>query len=126
MLGKSDNPHHSTGEINGQGHRWTTKNEGGDSGREQGVAIPAQVRWQLNPQIIRAREPRGEIKASLVVFIVWGKTVTQRDVNNGIIAAGVQNKRKQYTNVCPDCLWELCCGWRHIESKCSHHQPKCG
>jgi len=31
-----------------------------------------------------------------------------------------------YTNADPDSLCELCCEWAHIESKCSHYQPKCG
>jgi len=91
----------------------------------EGVAIPAQVRWLLNPRIIREREQRGEIKASSVVFIVRGKKVAQRLVNKGVIAAGVQYKVEPYMNVGPDSLCELCHGWGHIESKCSHHQPKC-
>jgi len=55
----------------------------------EGVAIPAPVRWLSNPRIIREREQRGEIKASSVVFIVRGKKVAQRLVNKGVIAAGV-------------------------------------
>jgi len=58
----------------------------------RGVAIPAQVRWLLNPRILREREERGEIQASLVVFIVRGKKVTQRLVNKGVIAVGVRYK----------------------------------
>jgi len=92
----------------------------------EGVAIPAQVRWLSNPRISRDREQRGEIKASSVVFIVSGKKVAQRLVNNGVIAAGVLYKVKPYTNTDPDSLCELCCGWGHIQSKCSHRQPKCG
>jgi hypothetical protein len=91
----------------------------------EGVAMPAQVRWILNPRIIREREQSGEIKASSVVFIVRGKQVAQRLVNNGVIAAGVRYKVKLYTNMGADSLCELCCGWGHIECKCSHHQPKC-
>ena len=92
----------------------------------EGVAIPAQVRWLLNPQIIREREQRGEIKASSVVFIVRGKMVTQGVVNKGVIAAGVRYKVEPYPNAGPDSLCELCCGWGHLESKCSHRQPMCG
>jgi len=92
----------------------------------EGVAIPTEVRWLSNPRIIREREQRGEIKASSVVFIVRGKKVAQRLVNKGVIAAGVQDKFEPYTNAGPDSLCKLYCGWGHIESKCSHHQPKCG
>ena len=80
----------------------------------------------IEPRIIRERQQRGEIQASLLVFIVRGKKVAQRLVNKGIIAAGVQYKVEPYTNAGPDSLCELCCGWGHIESKCSHHHPKCG
>jgi len=93
--------------------------------QNEGVAIPAEVRWLSNPRIIRVREQRGEIKASLVVFIVSGKKVAQGQVNIGVIAAGVRYKIETYTNAGPDSLCELCCGWGHIEGKCSHYQPKC-
>jgi hypothetical protein len=92
----------------------------------EGVAISAQVRWLLNPRIIRERERRGEIKASSVVFIVRGKKVAHRQVNKGVFAAGIRYKVEPYTNAGPDSLRELCCRWGHIESKCSHNQPKCG
>jgi len=89
----------------------------------EGVAIPAQVRWLSNPRIIMEREQRGEIKASLVVFIVRGKKMSQRLVSKGVIAAGVRYKVEPYTNAGPASLCKLCGGWGHIESKCSHHQP---
>jgi len=73
----------------------------------EGVAIAAQVRWLMNPRIIREREQRGEIKASSVVFIVRGKKVAQRLVNKGVIAAGVRYKVEPYTNAGPDSLCEL-------------------
>jgi hypothetical protein len=91
-----------------------------------GVAIPAHVRWLSNPRIIREREQRGEIKASSMVFVVRGKKVAQRLVNKGVIATGVRYNVERYTNAGPDSLYELRCGWGHIKSKCSHHQPKCG
>lgn len=47
----------------------------------QGVAIPTQVRWLLNPHIIREREHRGGIKASSVDFMGRGTYVAQRQVN---------------------------------------------
>jgi len=56
---------------------------------KEGVAIPAQVRWLSNPRILREREQRREIKASLMVFIVRGRKVAQRQVNKGGIAGGV-------------------------------------
>jgi hypothetical protein len=92
----------------------------------EGVAIPAHVKWLLNPRIIKEREQRGEIKASSVVFIVGGKKVAQRLVNKVVIAAEVRYEVELYTNAGPDSLCELCCGLGHSESKCSHHQPKCG
>ena len=92
----------------------------------EGVAIPAHVRRLSNRRIIREREQRGEIKASSVVFIVRGKQVAQRPGNKGVIAAGVQYKVEPYTNAGLDIPCELSCGWGEIESKCSHHQPKCG
>jgi len=58
----------------------------------KGVAIPAKVRWLSHPEIIRQRDQRGEIMASLVVFIVRGKKMTQRQWNKGVIAAGVRYK----------------------------------
>jgi len=92
----------------------------------EGGAIPAQVSWLSNPRMIREREQRWEIKASSVVFIVRGKKVAQRLVNKGIIAAGVRYKVEPYTKARPDSLFKLCCRWGHIQSKCSHHRPKCG
>jgi len=92
----------------------------------EGVAIPAQVRWLSNPRIIREREQRGEIKASSVVFIVMGKKVAQRLVSKGVNAAGLRYKVEPYKNAGPDSLCELRCGWGHIENQSSRHQPKCG
>ena len=80
-----------------------------------GVAIPAQVRWLSNPRIIREREQRGEIKASSVVFIVRGKNVAQRLVNKGVVAAGVRYIVEPYTNAGPNSVCDRCCGWGHIE-----------
>jgi len=95
-------------------------------GVNEGVAIPAQVRWLSNLSIIREREQRGEIKASSVVFILTGKKVAQRLVNKGEIAAGVLYQLEPYTNAGTDSLCKFRCGWGHIRSKCSHHQQKCG
>jgi hypothetical protein len=92
----------------------------------EGVAIPAQERWLSNPRMMREREQRGEIKASSVVFIVRGKKLAQRLVNKGVGAAGVRYKVEPYTNAGPNSFCELCCRCGHIESKCSHPQPKCG
>ena len=38
----------------------------------EGVAIPAQVRWLANPRTIKERRQNGEITASSVVFVVKG------------------------------------------------------
>jgi len=93
--------------------------------QNEGVTIPAQVRWQLNTRTIKERERRGEIQASSVVFIVKGKKLAERLVSKGVTAAGVRYKVEWNTKVRPDSLCELCSGWGHIQSKCNH-QPKCG
>jgi hypothetical protein len=90
----------------------------------EGVTIPAQVRWLSNPRTIKEREQRAEIKASSVVFMVKGKKVAQRLVSKGVNAVGVLYKVEPYTNAGPDSLCELCCGWGHTESKCNN-PPKC-
>jgi len=41
---------------------------------------------------------------------VRGKKVAQREVNEGVIAAGVRYKVEPYTNAGPDSLCELSCG----------------
>jgi hypothetical protein len=76
----------------------------------EGVAIPAQLRWLSNAGIIRQRELRGENRASTVVFIVRRKKVAQRLVNKGVFAAGVQYKVEPYMNAGPNSLCEHCCG----------------
>jgi hypothetical protein len=53
------------------------------------VALTAQVRWLLNPSILSEIEPRGDMKALSVIFIVRGKKVALRLVNKGQITAGV-------------------------------------
>jgi len=55
----------------------------------EGIAIPAQVRWLANPRTVRERRQNGEIAASLVVFVVKGNKVAQSLVKKGIKAAGV-------------------------------------
>ena len=52
--------------------------------------------------------------------------MAHRLVNNGGIAAGVRYKVKPYMNAGRDSFCVLSCERDHIESKCSHHQPKCG
>jgi hypothetical protein len=60
-----------------------------------------------------------------VVFVVKGSKVAQGLIKKGIKAAGVWYRVEQYTNAGPDSRCELCCGWGHIESKCSS-EPTCG
>jgi len=57
--------------------------------RNEGVTIPVQVRWLSNPQTIRDREQRGEIKPSLVVVIVRWNITANLLVNNGVTAARI-------------------------------------
>jgi hypothetical protein len=91
----------------------------------EGVAIPAQVRWLTNPRTIKERRRNGEITASSVVFVVKGSKVAQGLIKRDIKAAGVWYCVEQYTNAGPNSRCELSCGWGHIESKCSS-QPTCG
>jgi hypothetical protein len=95
------------------------------AGNEE-VTIPVQVGWLLNPRTIWEREQRGEIKASSVDSIVRGKMVAQRRLDNRVPAEGVRYNVQPYSNLGLDSLCEPCCGYGHIESKCSHHQPKYG
>jgi len=89
------------------------------------VAILAQVRWLAHPRTIRERRQNGEIAASSVVIVVKGNQVAQRLVKKGIKMVRVWYRDEIYTNVGPDSRSELCCGWGHIEIKCSS-KPKFG
>jgi hypothetical protein len=55
----------------------------------EGIAIPTQVRWLVNPCTIRERRQNGKIAASSVVFVVKGSRLVQNLIKNGIKAAGV-------------------------------------
>ena len=46
-------------------------------------------------------------------------------MKNGIYAGGVGYRVETYTNLGPDRLCELGCGWDHIETKCGS-KPTCG
>jgi len=91
----------------------------------QGVTIPTQVRWLVNPRTIGERRQKGEIATSSVVFVVKGSKVGKDLVKMGNKAAGVWYHVKTYTNVGPHGRCELCCGRGHIENKCST-KPTCG
>ena len=94
-------------------------------GENDGIEIPTQVRWVANPRTIRERRQNGDIPASSVVFVVKGSKAAQGLVKKGIKAAGVWYRVETYTNAGPDSRCELCCGWGHIENKCSN-EPPCG
>jgi len=91
----------------------------------EGIKVPTQVRWLANPHTIRESRQNGEIAASSVVFVVKGSNEAQVLVKKGIKAAGVWYRVEAYTNEGPDSRCELCCGWGHIENKCSN-KPTCG
>jgi hypothetical protein len=91
----------------------------------EGIKVPTQVRWLANTRTIRERRQNGEIAASSVVFVVKGSKAARGLVKNGIKAAGVWYRVETYTNAGPDSRCELCCGWGHIENKCSN-KPTCG
>jgi len=92
----------------------------------EGVMILVQVILSLNPQTIRHKEQRGEIKTTSVVFFVRGKKVAQRLVNKGVTAAAVWDQVEQRPNAGPDSLHGHSFGWGNIDSRCSHHQSMCG
>jgi hypothetical protein len=89
----------------------------------EGIVIPTQVTCLANPRTIRERRQNGEITAPSVVFIVKGSKVEHTLVKKGIKAAEVWYQVETYTNEGPDSRCELCCGWGHIENKCSS-KPK--
>jgi len=91
----------------------------------EGVTIPAKVRWLTNPRTIQEGGPRGEIKVSSVVFVVKRTMAAQRLVRKGVPAVGVWFKVKLSTNAGPDSLCDLCCESGHIVCR-SNLQPKCG
>jgi len=91
----------------------------------EGIAIPTQVRWRVNPHTIRERRQNGEIASSLVVFVRTASRLAQSLIKKGIKAAGVWYHIEAFTNACPDSRCELCCGWGHIENKCGN-KTKCG
>jgi hypothetical protein len=91
----------------------------------EGIVIPTQVRWLVNPRTSRERRQNGEIAASALVFVVNGSRVAQSLVKNGITAAGVWYRVETCRKEVPDSRLELCWGWGHIENKCSS-KPKCG
>jgi len=49
ILGNTENPHRPVSEIHGQGHRRTTKNDGGDSGRKRGSGNPCSSEMAIEP-----------------------------------------------------------------------------
>jgi len=55
----------------------------------EGIVIPTQVRWLVNPCTIRETRQNGEIAASSVDFILKGSKVAQSVVKEGIKAARV-------------------------------------
>jgi hypothetical protein len=93
--------------------------------QNEGIAILAQVQWLANPRTIRERRQNREITPSLIVFVVKGNKVAKTLIKKGIKAAGVWYRVEAFTNAAPDSRCELCCGWGHIENKCSN-KPKCG
>jgi len=76
----------------------------------EGVAIPAQVRWLANPHIMRERRQNGEIASSSIVFVVEQNKLAQRSVIMGIKAARVCYRVETYMNTGPDSRCELCSG----------------
>jgi len=109
----------------GKGTEGLQKMREEDKAENEGIAIPAQVRWLANPRTIRERRQNGEIAASSVVFVVKGNKVPQSLIKKGIKAAGVWYRVEAFTNAGPDSRCELCRAWGHIANKCGN-KPKCG
>ena len=91
----------------------------------EGVMIPTQVRWLVNPRTTRERRQNSVITASSVVFVVKGSKVAQNLIKKGIKAAGVWHRVEAFMNAGPDSRCDLCCGWGDTENK-SGKKPKCG
>jgi hypothetical protein len=103
----------------GNGNNGQQKMRGEIQAQNERVSIPAQVSCLSNPRIIRERKQRGDINASLVVFIVKGKKVAQIFVNKGGITAALQYNVKPYTNAGPNSLYPCYCVRGHLDCKCS-------
>jgi hypothetical protein len=92
---------------------------------EEGVTVPVEV-WSLaSPHSIKESRLRGEIAASSVVFVLKGSKVVRRLVKEGIKATTVWYQGELFTKAGPDTRCKHCCGWGHIERKCSS-KPVCG
>jgi len=92
-------------------------------GENEGIVIPAQVRWLANPHTIGERRQNGEIAASSAVFVIKRSRVALSLVKTGIKEVGVWYRVETYMNEGPDSRCELCCGWGHIKNKCGS-KPK--
>jgi hypothetical protein len=57
--------------------------------KNEGMAIPTEVQWLVNPRTIRESRQTGEIAASLVVFVAKGSQVARSLIEKGINAVGV-------------------------------------
>lgn len=89
------------------------------------LTIPTQVRWLVNPCMIRERKQKGDI-ATLSIFIALsGSEVAQGLVENGIKMAGLRYGVEIYKHKGPDIRCKLYCGCGHIENQCGS-MPTCG
>jgi hypothetical protein len=91
----------------------------------EGIVIPTQIRWLVNPSVISGRRQNREIAVSLGVFDVKGSRLAQSVVKKIIKAEGVWYQVETYTNEDPDTTCELCCRWGHIQNKCGS-RLQCG
>jgi len=57
----------------------------------EGITIRAQISCLVNPTITKHRRMIGEIAVSLIVFLVYQRTVVQGSVRMGIKAAGLRS-----------------------------------
>lgn len=68
----------------------------------EGIVIPTQVRWLVNPCTIRDSRLKGEIAKSSVDFVANMSWVGRGYFKKGIVAAGVWNRVETCMNEGPD------------------------
>jgi hypothetical protein len=89
-----------------------------------GVTIPL-ASWLAAPRLIKARQARGEISKSSVVFAVKERSAADRLRTKGLRAAGIYYAVERFVPEGPDATCARCCAWGHIEEKCEHPTPRC-
>jgi hypothetical protein len=74
----------------------------------EGIMIPTQVHWLVNPRTSWKTMQNGEIDALSVVLVVEGSKVAQGLLQKGIKMAVVWDQVETYKSQSPDTGCELC------------------